>query len=88
MCFLIPLEMCKVGFLCVLEIHLLMVLPLNGEDSLFNLFALPVKSNITLRLCEVRGMTACNGLCDGRHLTKDFFFFNVKAVTLLVTNAF
>lgn len=72
MCF-VPLEMCKAGFLYVLEIRLLMVLPLNGEDSLFNLFALPVKSNITLRLCKVRGMTACNGLCDGSHLMKDFF---------------
>lgn len=74
------------GILSILEIHLLMVLPLNREDNLFTLFALPVKSNITLRLYKVRGMRACNGLCDGSHLMK--VFFNVRAITLLVTNAF
>lgn len=42
------------GILSVLIIHLLMVLPLEREDSLFTLFALPVKSNINLRLCKVR----------------------------------
>lgn len=42
------------GILSVLIISLLMILPLDREDTLFALFALPVKSDITLRLCKVR----------------------------------
>lgn len=42
------------GILSILIIRFLMVLPLDREDSLFTLFALPVKSSITLGLCKVR----------------------------------